>query len=101
MQALDGPYLGLETDGLFAASAARARDLGFDGKWAIHPKQVSALNEVFTPSAAEVQHAEDVLSALERGRDVAAGAVVLGGEMVDQAVAVAARRMLHQAGALR
>ena len=50
LQAIDGPYLGIEVDARFTAAVARARELGFDGKWAIHPSQLPALNEAFTPS---------------------------------------------------
>lgn len=96
--AVDGPYLGVHVDAGFTAAAGRARDLGFDGKWAIHPRQVPALNEVFTPTPAQVEHARSVLDTLERGaREGAAGAVLLDGQMLDEAVAVGARRVLLQA----
>ncbi|MDP9437073.1 MAG: CoA ester lyase [Actinomycetota bacterium] len=95
VMAVDGPYLGVHVDQGFTASAERARDLGFDGKWAIHPRQVEALNAVFTPSPEQVEHARAVLDTLERAaREGAAGAVQLEGEMLDEAVAVAARRVL-------
>ena len=77
----------------------RARDLGFDGKWAIHPRQVEALNEAFSPTDAELEHARAVLEALDRGAcEGSAGAVLLDGQMLDEAVAVAARRVLARAG---
>ena len=99
LQAVDGPHLGVHVDEDFLASAQRARDLGFDGKWAIHPRQVEALNEIFKPAEQEVEHARAVLDALERGaREGAAGAVLLDGQMLDEAVAVAARRVLTRAG---
>ena len=98
LQAVDGPWLGVHVDAGFSASAERTRDLGFDGKWAIHPRQVAALNALFTPSSAEVEHARAVLDALERAaREGAAGAVQLEGEMLDEAVALAARRVLARA----
>ena len=99
IDAVDGPYLGVHVDEGFSASAHQARDLGFDGKWAIHPRQVDALNELFTPTPPEVEQARAVLDALERGaREGAAGAVLLDGQMLDEAVAVAARRVLVRAG---
>jgi citrate lyase subunit beta/citryl-CoA lyase len=55
LQAIDGPFLGTADDGPFRAGAQRARDLGFDGKWAIHPSQVQALNDIFPPSAEELE----------------------------------------------
>lgn len=99
VQAVDGPHLGVHVDEGFAEATQRARDLGFDGKWAIHPRQVEALNEAFTPTGEEVEHARAVLDALDRGaREAAAGAVLLDGQMLDEAVAVAARRVLVRAG---
>lgn len=92
--AVDGPHLGVNVDEPFTAAAQRARDLGFDGKWAIHPRQLDALNDIFTPAADEVEHARDVLAALARAAADGSGAVQLGGQMLDEAVAVAARRVL-------
>jgi citrate lyase subunit beta/citryl-CoA lyase len=98
--AIDGPYLGIAVDEGFTAAAARARDMGFDGKWAIHPAQVAALNELFTPSEDEVAHARAVVAALEEAeRTGGAGAVALDGQMLDEAVRVAALRVLARAGA--
>ena len=96
LDAIDGPYLGVTPDEGFRAAAARARDLGFDGKWAIHPSQVEPLNEVFTPSEAEVERARAVLDAMESAQE---GAVTLDGEMIDEAVRAAALRVLARADA--
>lgn len=98
--AIDGPFLGIKVDAGFTAAAERARDMGFDGKWAIHPAQVAALNELFTPSDEAVEHARAVIDALEAAeRDGGAGAVALDGQMLDEAVRVAALRVLARAGA--
>ena len=94
LAAVDGPHLGVAVDEAFTASAERARDLGFDGKWAIHPRQLDALNATFTPGPEQVAHARTVLAALEVGARDGAGAVLLDGQMLDEAVAVAARRVL-------
>jgi citrate lyase subunit beta/citryl-CoA lyase len=95
LAAIDGPYLGISVDEGFTAAAERARDMGFDGKWAIHPAQVAALNELFTPTAEEVEHARAVVDALgEAERSGGAGAVALDGQMLDEAVRVAALRVL-------
>ncbi|CAN5170685.1 CoA ester lyase [soil metagenome] len=98
--AIDGPFLGIAVDAGFTAAAERARDMGFDGKWAIHPAQVAALNELFTPSAEDVEHARAVIAALEEAeRSGGAGAVALDGQMLDEAVRVAALRVLARASA--
>jgi citrate lyase subunit beta/citryl-CoA lyase len=74
--------------------------MGFDGKWAIHPAQVPALNALFTPTDEEVARARAVIAALEEAeRSGGAGAVALDGQMLDEAVRVAALRVLARAGA--
>jgi citrate lyase subunit beta/citryl-CoA lyase len=100
LQAIDGPHLGTAADDAFRRAATRARDLGFDGKWAIHPSQVSALNELFTPSEEEVQRAREVIAALDQAHaDGGRGAVALDGEMLDEALRAAAERVLARARA--
>jgi citrate lyase subunit beta/citryl-CoA lyase len=98
LQAIDGPYLGTAPDEAFLAATRQARDAGFDGKWAIHPSQVAALNEAFTPTGDELERARAVVAALDAAaRDDGAGAVALDGEMLDEAVRVAALRTLARA----
>jgi citrate lyase subunit beta/citryl-CoA lyase len=95
LQAIDGPFLGTAPDEPFRAAASRARDLGFDGKWAIHPSQIAPLNELFSPTEAELEHARAVIAALHRGeQEDNAGAVALNGEMLDEAVRRSAVRVL-------
>jgi citrate lyase subunit beta/citryl-CoA lyase len=99
LQAVDGPHLGVHDDDPFRTAVGRTRALGFDGRWAIHPAQVAALNDLLSPSAAEVAHATAVLAALaEADLGGGAGAVALDGQMLDEAVAAAARRVLASAG---
>jgi citrate lyase subunit beta/citryl-CoA lyase len=87
LQAIDGPYLGVAVDDDFLAAAGRARELGFDGKWAIHPAQVAALNDVFTPTDEDVARARKIVAALdEASADHGAGAVALDGAMLDEAL---------------
>jgi citrate lyase subunit beta / citryl-CoA lyase len=87
LQAIDGPYLGIAVDDGFRAAALRARELGFDGKWAIHPAQVGALNEVFTPTDEDVARAREIVAALEQASSGQGdGAVALDGAMLDEAL---------------
>ncbi len=86
IQAIDGPHLGTRDDDAFRASAAHARALGYDGKWAIHPAQLDALRETFTPTEEEVADARAVLAALERAAADGAGAVAADGQMLDEAL---------------
>jgi citrate lyase subunit beta/citryl-CoA lyase len=98
IQAIDGPHLGTRDDDALRAGALHARTLGFDGKWAIHPAQLDALREAFTPTDAEIADAHDVLAALERAAADGAGAVAAGDRMLDEALALSARRVLARAG---
>ena len=98
IQAIDGPHLAIRDDDPFRAEVAHARALGFDGKWAIHPAQLGALREAFTPTEAEVRDARETLAALARAAEQGAGAVAADGRMLDEALAVSARRVLARAG---
>jgi citrate lyase subunit beta/citryl-CoA lyase len=98
LQAIDGPFFALEDTGGLAADVALIAAAGFDGKWAIHPRQVEVITAGFTPSADEVAEAEAVLAALEEAEASGGGAVAHEGMMVDEAMAVAARRLLARAG---
>ncbi len=96
LQAIDGPYLQIaDTKGL-RASARRAREFGFDGKWALHPDQIEPLNELFSPTSEEVARAQAILDALTGARD---GAVMLDGEMIDEASRRRAEALLARTGA--
>ncbi|KAA9375025.1 CoA ester lyase [Microbispora cellulosiformans] len=86
LQAVDGPYLQIRDLGGFRRSARRSAALGFDGKWVLHPSQVEAANEVFSPSQEDYDHAELILDAYEYYTTVEKrGAVMLGDEMIDEA----------------
>ena len=86
LQALDGPYLAIhDLDGLQAV-ARRAAALGYDGKWVLHPTQIDAVNEVFSPSQSAYDHAERILDAYRQATEERlVGAVMLGDEMIDEA----------------
>jgi citrate lyase subunit beta/citryl-CoA lyase len=86
-QAIDGPYFEIaDLDGL-RAWAARARSLGYDGKWALHPSQIAPLNEIFSPTPAAFEQATAVLDELARAEQSdGRGAVLLDGQMIDEAM---------------
>ena len=88
LQAIDGPYLQVRDVDGFRRSARRSAALGYDGKWVLHPDQVDAGNEVFTPSQRDFDHAEEILAAYDVATSQAGGnrgAVMLGEEMIDEA----------------
>ncbi|MDV7354738.1 CoA ester lyase [Rhodococcus oxybenzonivorans] len=98
IQAIDGPFLGIADDDAFRHSASWTSALGFDGKWVIHPNQISSAAAAFTPSNADVDNARRVIDALADAEAAGNGAAQLDGQMLDEAVAVAARRVLAQVG---
>ncbi|WP_373281256.1 HpcH/HpaI aldolase/citrate lyase family protein [Nocardia testacea] len=101
VQAIDGPFLGIADDPAFRRAGHWAADLGFDGKWVVHPAQVGTTLELFTPSVEQADFARRVLSALEQAEEQGVGAIQLDGRMLDEALAVAARRTLMKIGAGR
>jgi citrate lyase subunit beta/citryl-CoA lyase len=88
LQAIDGPYLQIKDLDGFKRVAGRSAALGFDGKWTLHPDQIAAANEVFSPLQSDYDHAENILDAYEHytsEQGGAKGAVMLGDEMIDEA----------------
>lgn len=92
--AVDGPFLGVGDDETFRAAVTGAAQHGFDAKWAIHPRQVAAVTEAFTPAETAVDHARRVLAALTEAAAAGRGAGVVDGALVDEAMAKDARRIL-------
>lgn len=88
LQVIDGPYLQIkDLDGLRQV-AGRSAALGYDGKWVLHPDQVDAVNEIFSPRQQDYDHAENILDAYEwhtSERGGKRGAAMLGDEMIDEA----------------
>ena len=74
LQAIDGPYLQIRDVDGFRRAAGRTAALGFDGKWVLHPGQIDAANEIFSPRQADYDHAELILEAYEFHTSAAGGA---------------------------
>jgi len=87
-QAIDGPYLQIRDVDGFRRVAGRSAALGLDGKWVVHPGQVDAANELFSPRQEDYDHAENILDAYEWCTSEVGGAkgsAMLGDEMIDEA----------------
>lgn len=87
-QAIDGPYLQIKDLDGYTRVAERSAALGFDGKWVLHPDQIAAANEIFSPRQDDYDHAELILDAYEWYTSAAGGArgaAMLGDEMIDEA----------------
>jgi citrate lyase subunit beta / citryl-CoA lyase len=90
LQVIDGPFLKIRELDALRDYAMRTRILGYDGKWALHPDQVKVINEVFTPTQEQFDHAIDLLAAYEKATTEGdagerKGAVMFGDEMIDEA----------------
>jgi citrate lyase beta subunit len=96
-EAIDGPFANFRDLDDFRASCLKARALGYDGKWCIHPSQIPVANEVFTPSEEEVRWAKAVIAAHEEANQQGVGAISVAGKMIDAASVKMARRTLEKA----
>lgn len=82
-----------DTDGL-AASARRVRDMGFQGKMCIHPDQLTAIHNAFTPSAEQIAHATRVVAAFDAAEQSGSASIQVDGQFVDYPIVDKARRLL-------
>jgi citrate lyase subunit beta / citryl-CoA lyase len=100
VQCVDGVWPDIhDLDGV-RRDAIQARRLGFSGKSTFHPGQIDIINEVFSPSAAEVEHARRVVDAFEEAQAADQGAVAFGGQLIDLPIVERARRVLRLAEAV-
>jgi malyl-CoA/(S)-citramalyl-CoA lyase len=100
LRPLDGPYSDFNDEAGFSASSRRAATLGFEGRMAIHPKQIAAINSIFSPAADEVARARRIVDAMAAAAREGKGAVSLDGHMIDIANIRMAQRLLLKADAV-
>ncbi|MDA0770501.1 MAG: hypothetical protein BZY79_04795 [SAR202 cluster bacterium Casp-Chloro-G4] len=99
--ALDTPFFSFrDPDGL-RSNAQDAKKFGFKGKFAIHPAQIDIINETFSPSQAEVEHAQRVIAAFEEAERIGRGSTSLDGKVVDVPVVKRAQALLELAEAMQ
>jgi citrate lyase subunit beta/citryl-CoA lyase len=86
LQVIDGPFLKVRDHDALREFAMRTRMLGYDGKWALTPDQATILNEVFSPTQEQFDHAWDILEAYRVATEEEhKGSVMFGDEMIDEA----------------
>ncbi|MCY4405618.1 MAG: CoA ester lyase [Rhodospirillaceae bacterium] len=83
LDVIDVPYLDLQDPDGMTRAAIQARDLGFCGKGAVHPKQIAPLNEVFTPSPERIARARRIIAEFEAADT---GLVVIDGKLIEKPV---------------
>lgn len=96
IQAIDGPHLSVAADDVFTRRVANSNDLGFDGTWVIHPQQLPAAQQAFTPDAQAVADAREIIAVMTAAAADGHGAVSWRGRMLDEALVVSARRLISR-----
>jgi malyl-CoA/(S)-citramalyl-CoA lyase len=96
LRPIDGPFGDFSDPDGYKAQASRSAILGCEGKWAIHPSQITGANEVFTPSEKEVNKAQRILDAMEQAQKEGKGAVALDGKLIDIASIKQAEALVKQ-----
>ena len=100
LDVLDGVHLDLEDDAGLRRACEQGRDLGFDGKTLIHPRQLEAANAVFAPAADEIDRAREIIAAWREASARGSALVVIGGKLVENLHVAEAERLLAVAEAV-
>ena len=98
--ALDSPFVRFRDPAALRDDARRARQMGYTGKFAIHPAQLEIINETFSPSTAEIEYARRVVAAWDAAEAAGRGSLALDGRMVDVPVVKRAQNLLARAAAI-
>jgi len=97
VSAIDTPWFDLGDPDGAGREAHAARQLGFTGKFVIHPSHVAGVNAAFTPDEKETERARRIIEAFEAAVAEGSGIAKLDGRMIDMPVVVAARRVISRA----
>ena len=97
---LDGVYNDVKDLDGFRAECVQGMEMGFDGKTLIHPGQVDIANDVWAPTAAEVEHARKVITAFDEGIAEGKGVITVDGRMIENLHVANAQRVLAVADAI-
>jgi citrate lyase subunit beta/citryl-CoA lyase len=95
----DGVWPDIHDFGGVRRDALQARRLGFTGKTTFHPGQIDIINDVFSPTQAEAEHAERIVQAFEDALARGEGSVAFGGQLLDLPIVERARRVLRVSAA--
>lgn len=91
---IDGVHLDLDDDKGFSIACEQGRNMGFDGKSLIHPKQISMANRIYSPTKSAVEHAQQVIEAWKNAQRENSGVVVVNGKLVENLHVEEARRTM-------
>lgn len=97
--ALDTVYSDVNNEEGFRAETQLIKDMGFDGKSVINPRQIPIVIEIFTPSEKDIEKSIKIIEALKEAEEKGLGVISLNGKMIDKPVVIRAERMLELAEA--
>ncbi len=100
VQALDTVFSDFKDEEGLRCDTREIKEMGFDGRAAVHPAQIEIIHDVFTPDPRELQHAVNVKAAAESARQKGSGVAVLKGKMIDKPIIQRAGKILRIAGRL-
>ena len=100
IDALDTVFSDLNDMEAFKDEVRLIKQLGFDGKSIINPRQIAPVNEVFTPTPKEIEKAKKIVAALQEAMAKGSGVISLNGKMIDKPVVIRAQRILDFARAV-
>ena len=97
--ALDTVYADINNEAQLIYEATLIKELGFDGKSVIHPRQIAPVHQVFTPKPQDIEKARRIIAALKEAEAKGSGVVSLNGKMIDRPVVLRAQHVLELAAA--
>lgn len=100
VQAVDGVWPDIQDEEGLRIDAQQARRLGYNAKSLIHPGQIELINNIFSPSADEIDYAHKVIAAFEDAMARGDGSIAFGGQLIDLPIVERARRTLELAAEL-
>jgi citrate lyase subunit beta/citryl-CoA lyase len=95
VQALDTVFSDLKDEEGLRRDTKEIKEMGFDGRAAVHPAQIEIIHEVFTPTERELQQAVNVKRAAEKARRQGSGVAVVNGKMIDKPIIQRAEKILR------
>lgn len=97
IQAIDTVFSDISDMAGLKASVIEAKNLGFEGKGCIHPRQIKVINEAFAPTNDEIDKAKNIVLAFEDAQSKGMGVVALGSKMIDAPVVKRAQKVIESA----
>ncbi|TCO79330.1 citrate (pro-3S)-lyase subunit beta [Marinisporobacter balticus] len=95
--ALDTVYSDVDNEEGFREEVKLIKQLGFDGKSIINPRQIGPVHEIYAPTEKEIDHAKKVMKAIKEANEKGAGVISLNGKMIDKPIVERAERVLELA----